>query len=105
MLDLSSSSAASASAVGNGRSRRTDSIGSLGSVDSSDADAEEEEEDGEEGWGIGGGKEDLKDWKGSSWVWVDSVGISVQIIAMFEMGMRIAIRTRTKIRKRVLPRR
>ena len=39
------------SSIGNGGSRKTDSIGS---VDSSDADAEEEEEeDGNEGWGIG----------------------------------------------------
>ena len=54
-LDPSSSSASSASGMGNGTSRRTDSIGSVGSVDSSDADAEEEEEEedgGVEGWGI-----------------------------------------------------
>jgi hypothetical protein len=46
-----------------------------------------------------GGKEEVKDEMGLSWVWVDSVGISDQIIPIFEMGMRIAITTRTKIRK------
>ena len=69
-LDPSSSSTASALATGDGRSRRTDSIGSMGSVDSSDADAEEEEEDGEGesgGWGIGisgWGKGGSKGWDG-----------------------------------------
>ena len=60
----------SSSAMGNGSSRRTDSIGSMGSVDSSDADAEEEDEDGKdgsEGWGIGfggWGKGGSKGWDG-----------------------------------------
>ena len=62
---LDPSSAASALATENGRSRRTDSIGSIGSVDSSDADVEEEMED--EGWGIGisgWGKGGSKGWDG-----------------------------------------